>query len=147
MDVMTAREMIHRAATGSDDVDLPTAAAMLDRVLRDGCPPGPPRAGPGGEYPAKGGTGECRERHPAEQAMIAFIYLQQYRDQKATFDLYRLFRQRDQAEGDALRLLEERIRGYTDALDTLRGQGTAQSLAKVAEGMIVRVEVPGEQRQ
>ena len=40
-DIVTAREMIHRAAAGFGDVDLPGAAAMLDRVLREGCPHDP----------------------------------------------------------------------------------------------------------
>jgi hypothetical protein len=40
-DVVTARQTIHRAVAGHDDVDLPRAAALLDRVLRDGCPHDP----------------------------------------------------------------------------------------------------------
>ena len=40
-DVVTARQTILRAASGHDDVDLPAAAAMLDRVLEAGCPHDP----------------------------------------------------------------------------------------------------------
>jgi hypothetical protein len=41
VDIVTARQMIFRAAAGYDDADLPGAAALLDRVLRDGCPHDP----------------------------------------------------------------------------------------------------------
>jgi len=39
VDIVTARQMIFRVAAGVGDVDvdLPRVAAMLDRVLRDGC--------------------------------------------------------------------------------------------------------------
>lgn len=40
-DIGTARQTILRAASGHDDADLPTAAAMLDRVLRETCPHDP----------------------------------------------------------------------------------------------------------
>ncbi len=41
VDIVTAREMIFRAAAGYDDADLPGAAALLDRVLREDCPHDP----------------------------------------------------------------------------------------------------------
>ena len=40
-DVVTARQTILRAVSGHEDVDLPAAAAMLDRVLDAGCPHDP----------------------------------------------------------------------------------------------------------
>jgi len=36
-DLVTARQPFARILAGMDDADVPAAAAMLDRVLRDGC--------------------------------------------------------------------------------------------------------------
>ena len=40
-DVVRTRQALFRVAAGYDDVNLPGAAALLDRVLREGCPHDP----------------------------------------------------------------------------------------------------------